>query len=431
MITFPLSDSRGFSLLSFFLRYHYLSYQDRGWILLGKAPFTFNIAFPDFGVEYLIASFSGRRGEGGSSSVVVEGRLPRSMYENDGFPSFVSLTVYDLHGEVISSVHLRDPFFRVDVERDLLSQDERGKEKEKVEGDPYLLIYRMYHPLPHSYEYPTIYVNRKALPSPAESLSMLIDRSSRVSRIFSRLFSLLSLVKKPSVSPSSPSSNSKEMLFFYPSLAPRKGLFVNPHAYYLVAFPPSSSPSSSSSSFSSFFVNLWEQWRQGRRDPRTHLRSMVLIINGQLPPPSSSSIWYIGFMACNYRSTETDDSIGWHSLRSSFSRNQDNDGEEEKDRGDGKERGGGGHYRIFVAFSVTEALRHGYQPARQTHHLLLWNPSNQYPIVVYREVNTDRDIRQIGGGGGGGGRGTITSDILWTEEKMRSPYYPTIEYAAS
>lgn len=113
-----------------------------------------------------------------------------------------------------------------------------------------------------------------------------------------------------------------------------------------------------SSEMARFFVN--ENAAYMIAVPNPHQR--VLCVTGQRYPKigREHEVRFTGFMACNFKTTATDSSIAWENLPV--------------------------HYRIWVAFSEREARLAGYT---EEDALLLWKPSNGWPIVVYREVRVD------------------------------------------
>lgn len=92
----------------------------------------------------------------------------------------------------------------------------------------------------------------------------------------------------------------------------------------------------------------------------------VVVIRSVLPDCGYSyPITYLGFMACNMKTTETDDCVGYDSLEKEYS--------------------------IFVAESYQDAIPCGYDSHDKSHKCLLWNKSNENPMLVYREVRMDNE----------------------------------------
>lgn len=90
----------------------------------------------------------------------------------------------------------------------------------------------------------------------------------------------------------------------------------------------------------------------------------TIIIEGKQPVCGLNKyIRYFGFMACNLRTTQTDDCLSYFDL-------PDN-------------------YVIFVSSSMTEALSAGYNPQNPHHKCMFWMSSNEHPVVVYREIRVD------------------------------------------
>lgn len=230
-------------------------------------------------------------------SIIIEGKVPKASY--------VSLVVYDTYGIPYSYIYLNreSKTFRV----------ETGKELSLPKGSVYAIIMRIYE-LEGKFIYPTIVKNGYQIESLPQSkiYKNSLEISTKVIQILSKTLHLNILPSQP---------------FFKPIRAQKRGLFINPDAVYLVASP--------------------------KKDFR------VMIITGKLPP-KRKDLCFVGFMACNLKTTETDDSISWKDLPSS--------------------------YRIFVSNSKSNALLFGFRP-HSTDRLLLWKSTNDDPIVIYREVN--------------------------------------------
>jgi hypothetical protein len=145
-----------------------------------------------------------------------------------------------------------------------------------------------------------------------------------------------------------------EQKFFLPVHAQTRGLFYNADARYMIGSPG---------------------------------KNNAIIIKGKLPKHHDPSLKFIGFMASNLKTTETDDSVGWRHLPL--------------------------EYTIYVVYSKTVAKKYGYD--KMKHHLLLWNKDNKHPIIVYREVRTEKK-----------GLFLLQSNV-WTEaKKMMGENYPEI-----
>jgi len=92
----------------------------------------------------------------------------------------------------------------------------------------------------------------------------------------------------------------------------------------------------------------------------------VVVIRSVLPNCGYlHPIKYLGFMACNIKTTETDDCVGYDNL--------------EKE------------YCIFVAESYEAATNYGYDFDNTSHKCLIWSQSNENPMLVYREVRLDNE----------------------------------------
>jgi len=89
----------------------------------------------------------------------------------------------------------------------------------------------------------------------------------------------------------------------------------------------------------------------------------VIKIQGIIPHSIGfpHNIRFIGFMASNLKTTATDSSISF--LQLNFS------------------------YKLYVSYSVHDAIKYGYNPL--TDHIILWNTSNLFPVLIYRQIQID------------------------------------------
>lgn len=152
--------------------------------------------------------------------------------------------------------------------------------------------------------------------------------------------------------------------FLYPYFAGLHGLFPNKDASYMI-------------------VSLGKTISNG-------------VIEGKIPKSdigNRKAIRFVGLMVCNYITTETDSSVSDEVLPSS--------------------------YRIFVSTSMGDAIQHGYKEAEYD-YLLLISPTNQHPVIIYREVRVD-----------GQGLHQMTSNRVEEAKRLLGDSYPVFRCISS
>lgn len=279
----------------YFYRLYY-RYAHKGWSVISKAPKYLNLALPDYSVIYILASFFTY------DRVFITGKLP--------IASYVSLVVYDTLGLPYSYIHLTPENCDKNLNFNISINDTLRIPKSLL----FCIILRVYEPDNKNFAFPTIFVNHFKIQNIL--IKKIYDNTVQIQNDIKMIITKkldLSIVP-----------NAK---FFNPILTKKIGLFINPDAIYLVGSPS--------------------------------VKNKVILIKGKLPTYNSyPKISYIGFMACNLTTTETDSCVGWKELPN--------------------------EYKIYVAFSKRDAKRFGYNS--QNHHLLLWSLKNEKPIIVYRQV---------------------------------------------
>jgi len=261
-----------------------------------------------------------------NDDVFIKGTIPKAAY--------VSLVVYDTSGKPQS-------YRSLDRTRSLSFSMKMGTDLPYPPTKDYAIIFRIYQ-LQEPFTYPSIFINGSKIKPLYKST--IYANSLQIS---SQIVSILSKTLQLHISSSQP--------FFKPIHSQTRGLFINPDAVYLVASPSV---------------------------------SRVLRITGELPA-RTSSLCFVGFMSCNLTTTETDDSIGWDHLPST--------------------------YRIYVSDSFEKAVTKGYDPNKD--QLLLWKQTNSLPIVVYREVNLEHKDLFL-----------LESDQWQEAKRIMKSSYPNIEF---
>ena len=258
--------------------------------------------------------------------VYIRGIIPKASY--------VSLVVYDTFG-------LPQSYLYLDRTKSVSFTMKMGIDLPFPSTNEYAIILRIYQ-LQEPFTYPSIFVNQKKIKPLLKST--LYENSLKIS---SEIIDILSRTLHLKISMS--------QKFFKPVHSQTRGLFINPDAVYLVSSPN---------------------------------ESRVMCVSGHLPP-RNSSLCFVGFMACNLTTTETDDSIGWDDLDST--------------------------YRIYVSHSIEKAIEKGYDPNQDK--LLLWKDSNPSPILVYREVNLEHN-----------GIFNLQSEKWQEAKRIMKSFYPEIEF---
>lgn len=233
-----------------FLHSFYAEFSGQGWSLLSSAPHYMNVAFPDFCIQYFIASFSKK------DQVIVTGRIPFLEV------SYWSLTLYDTNGLPLYNWTDKD-FIGEQYSLSLYNGSPTRL------PDYYTLIIRFYRNSDYIHSnmftwLPRLHCNGLELePVPIrkrnhDSLSMTV-----------KLYQLLTKRRFSSI---------QKPRFFLPPSKNLNSLFPNPDAMYLVAFPS---------------------------------KTNVIKIKGKLPKNIgiNFSRRFLSFMAGDLATTATDDSI--------------------------------------------------------------------------------------------------------------------------
>jgi hypothetical protein len=246
--------------------------------------------------------------------------------------SYVSLTIYDTYGLPSSSVQLT---FKKNFEITV------GKDLQKPDSFLYVIIFRIYQAR-EEIIFPTIELNKNLIKQ--LSISKIHQNSKTITnQIVAQLSKNLDL------------SIEKGLCFFLPVNANMSGLFINKDAIYLIGTPAGAD---------------------------------VIKITGILPPKTKNTC-FIGFMACNLKTTATDSSIGWDDLEK--------------------------NYTIYVAFEKKKAMQYGFDPIKDK--FLQWNKDNALPVIVYREVQIKHS-----------GLFQLESNKWQDAKKVMGIYYPVITH---
>ena len=165
--------------------------------------------------------------------------------------------------------------------------------------------------------------------------------------------------------------NVNKYQFFLPNPSGMSLLFPNADAMYLMVFPKTNES----------FENK---------------KAVVLHVEGHLPKEIGRSypLRFTSFMASNLKTTRTDDSVSDSFLSP--------------------------HFHLFVAYDSQDAQDVGWEKQNPSHRLLLWSSTNENPVLIYRQVRTDRNgIFSLKSS-------TQNVDGSMVEKVMGSLYYPRV-----
>jgi len=293
-----------------------------------------NTGFPDFSNIYYIASFEKK------NQVVLEGKVPDNIL-------FLSLTLYNNKGEAIYSIDDKNLYqdtektYRVEIKKNIISYNKISDDIEEKLSETYCIIYRVYRTkktLPIYPEYvPTIKIEGKDIidvdnNSRMKDSNKLQDLVYKLSESkFKGIYKTNTVDIDESLENYFKKININE--FFLPAKSQLSLVFPNHYSDHLLAFPK---------------------------------KSRVMKITGKLPEDigMNQKIRYIGFMACNFITTATDNCISYEDLKNKFS--------------------------IYVSFTEEDAVKFGYKDTEDK--LLLWNKENNVPVVVFRVLFEGKDV---------------------------------------
>ncbi|NDE13745.1 hypothetical protein EBZ80_02325 [bacterium] len=295
-------------LKEFGLGYLYDKFLNQEWPVVSSFhPSSLNVAYPDASIIYYVASFNNASGD-----VILDGIIPTAIY-------FWSITVYDAKGTVFRSWN--DTLYPDKKYRIVL-----GVTAGTAPPGSYCVIQRVYTtsetpPLLPAFV-PSIGLTGRVRPvAPAARLKNSAGLQSLLWKLFTQKFSSMDL--------STTFGGVDLHTFFLPAKSLMSLVFPNPFAAYLMVFPAANN---------------------------------VIRVDGRLPPEigfQNAEYRYLGFMASDFDTTSTNESVSFASLPAS--------------------------YTLYVAYSASFAATFGYDAAR--HRLLLWDASRTSPVLVFRVVS--------------------------------------------
>lgn len=316
-------------LFQYFIQSLYRKYEPYYFPVMAKAPQYLNYAYPDFSVQYYITTFAA------NETITIKGVIPKykvnffsfTLYEKNGLP-YYSKNDYDLHilEENDEYIHYEETFTTTEYSALIL----RFYTKEQYKDE---IFYSYLPSLSHQkiYDFDSVGKN-------SSSLSDLLQQkiSSQDNHITNETL--------------------KNYFFFKPERKKLNNLFPNANAEYLIAFPKSS----------------------------------LLLVTIKTEHFTNEDFRFIGFMASNYETTATDNSITLEK--------------------------GNKEYRIWICYEkdVGHLQNVPFQPL--TDLVLCWKNENTFPVLVYREVRIQKKGLQL------------LDDETGPDELRKIMKYPEIEY---
>lgn len=295
-----------------------------------------NVAFPDYSIIYYVASFKS------TDNITLEGEIPPNIY-------FWSLTLYNNKGTIIHSINDRefinekinnDRKYKIGINNSKIQYNDITENLELSKD--YCIIQRVYK----TDKTPTIsqdFISQDFLPNISiknkENKEIEIkdvndeERKKDSNKLQSLLYKLFNH-KFGKIQPEIFFKGVDVHKFFLPAKSQMSLVFPNPFAEYLIAFPT---------------------------------KSQVMKITGKLPKNigfSNPEYRFLSFMACDFKTTATDECISHHNLPQEPQ-----------------------YYTIYVSFSEKNAENYGYKKTLG-HKLLLWNSeTNTFPVLIFRIVS--------------------------------------------
>ena len=282
-------------IFKYFIGSLYKKYEPYYFPLMSKAPEFLNYAYPDFSVHYFICTFTKKE------RINIKGIIPITKI------NFFCITLYNKNGL---------PYFsKNDTEINILNKDSENFEyQESLEIlESSCLILRFYTKNKYiDYDFYQ-YLPSISTPKIYDMKNIKINSNKLGNLLQQKISNQNNFIESEVL---------KKNYFYKPDKTKLKNLFPNKDAEYLIAFP----------------------------------KTKIALIKIKTELFCQEDFRFIGFMASNYKTTATDNSI---SLEKS---NQE--------------------YRIWVCYS-----KDIYKLNIQQNDIILnWNENNDYPILVYREV---------------------------------------------
>ena len=283
-----------------YIFYNY--YKNNLWTIYSDAPTAGNIAFPDFSVNYYVSFLT-------QKNIQISGYIPSNV-------NFFSITIYD-------------------TDADTIYYFDDNKVDKYVKNQFYSLVIR---DLPRAYCIIVRYYLKQKDTIISESEFYGLPRIMNIDN--STYYSQSSLKERK--------QNTDSLVSYYTYFVSKRNFLLQSN-YNEFKLP----------------INPIQMYFPNKKALYSTLRVKsiddVIIIRGQLPIINrTTNIRFIGFMLCNYLTTETDNSISNDLLNTNFV--------------------------LYITSTLKNATRYNYDAKNENHSLLLWNKNNIYPIVICREV---------------------------------------------
>ena len=288
-----------------------------------------NVVFPDYNISYNVASFSSQ------SNIIIEYDIPSS--ENI---YFFSLTIYLENGSIYKSISDeitgfgQKHVFSISPTQNQINTTNKTYIKSPSNSDTYCVIIRLYKiNINYQIPIPKLTVDQKEKQYQSITKTSRQTESNFLQKILYILFHLKFSNKNVETF-----FNVNAYKFFLPAKNVMSLVFPNEYATYLMTFPKQN-------------------------------KNPVLVVEGTLQKDIGSqnnNCRYVSFMASNFLTTATDDSINFRNIKFLTNRK----------------------YKLYVAFDEEDAESEGYNSSND--NLLLWNKdSNDKPVLIYRIVSVN------------------------------------------
>lgn len=309
----------------------YFYYHNKLWSIYSDAPSIGNIAFPDYSVTYYVSFLT-------EPNIQLSGIIPTNV-------NIFSITIYDTDAKII--------YYFDDSQ--IIGDKNTYSITAKDLPYAYALIVRYYLNKP---ENPVIDNICDSDANSHHSSSTCIPPKSSISDYYlPKIVNMDTNKQYPVSSLQERQENTESFSKFYMFFAKKRQIITHSHFH---EFHKPEAPTNM------YFPNK----RAIYSTVRVKSPEDVIVIRGTIPPNVNrqSNIRYMGFMLCNYLTTETDNSIGTEYLH--------------------------GDYTVFVSTTMKNVQAHGYNKYNTSHAVLLWHPTNQFPLIVFREVKINATLSE-------------------------------------
>lgn len=308
----------------------YFYYRNKLWSIYSDAPSVGNIAFPDFSVTYYVSFLT-------EPNIQVSGIIPENV-------NIFSISIYDTDAKIV---------YYFDDSQIIGNKNTYSLNMRELPY-AYAMIVRYYLNKPENPAANNVCDSSTLF----SSTSTCIPPKSSISDYYlPKVVNLATDKPFPVSTFEERQENTESFSNFYMFFAKKRHIIT--HSSFN-EFQKPEAPTNM------YFPNK----RATYSTVRVKSADDVILIRGTIPPNVNrhSNIRYMGFMLCNYVTTETDNSIGTEYLR--------------------------GDYTVFISTSVEKVEAFGYNKQNSSHAILLWNPTNKFPLIVFREVKINATLTE-------------------------------------